>query len=224
MEIRIRILLLTGLLALSGCSMFRGAETADAPAPASATGESQSAIVPQVERREVRLTDIANENWEAGAFVGALSVEDFEVNMVYGARLAYHISEDFFAEGVVGSSDAGLSSYERVSGSGPLLTSKERQFRYWTAGFGWNVLPGEMFLRGDRAYNSAIYLVAGAGSTSFAGADRFTVTFGTGIRMLIGDSLAAHLDFRDHIMEVDVFGKSKQTHNFEASLSLSGFF
>jgi outer membrane beta-barrel protein len=223
METRIRILLLTGLLALSGCSTFQGTRTAEAPAPAAAANESSAAVVPQVDRREVRVSDIANEDWEAGAFVGVLSVEDFEVNMVYGARLAYHISEDFFAEGMVGSSDAGLSSYERVSGS-PLLTNSERQFRYWSAGFGWNVLPGEMFLSGKRAYNSAIYLIAGAGSTSFAGADRFTVTFGAGARVLIGDSLAAHVDFRDHIMEVDVFGKSKQTHNFEATLSLTGFF
>ena len=38
------------------------------------------------------------------------------------------------------------------------------------------------------------------------------------------DWLAAHLDIRDHVLEVDVVGTNKQTHNFEATLSLTGFF
>jgi outer membrane beta-barrel protein len=224
METRIRIFLLTGLIVLSGCATTRGSDSAESPTPAPGGSESSSVITPQVERREVRVADIDTENWEAGAYAGSLSVEDFEVNVVYGARLAYHISEDFFAEGLFGTSDAGVSSYERLSGSAPLLTNSERQFRYWSAGFGWNVLPGEVFLGGKRAYNSAVYLTAGAGSTRFAGDDRFTVTLGAGARVLITDWLAAHLDIRDHILEVDVVGKSKQTHNFEATVSLTGFF
>jgi outer membrane beta-barrel protein len=224
METRIRILFLSGLLALAGCATTRGNEPAQAPVPAAPGVESTSVITPQVERREVKVADIDTENWEAGLSFGSLSVEDFEVNLVYGARLAYHISEDFFAEGLFGTSDAGTSSYERLSGSAPLLTNSERQFRYWSAGLGWNVLPGEVFLGGKRAYNSAVYLTGGFGSTRFAGDDRFTVTLGAGARVLITDWLAAHLDIRDHILEVDVVGKNKQTHNFETTLSLTGFF
>jgi outer membrane beta-barrel protein len=224
METRIRIFLLTGLLALSGCATTRGGAASDSPATATSGGEPTSVITPQVERREVRVADIDTENWEAGAYIGSLSVEDFEVNPVYGARLAYHISEDFFAEGLFGTSDAGVSSYERLSGSAPLLTDGERRFRYYSIGFGWNILPGEVFLGGKRAYNSAVYLTGGAGATSFAGDDRFTVTLGAGARVLIKDWLAAHLDLRDHILEVDVVGKSKQTHNYEATVSLTAFF
>jgi outer membrane beta-barrel protein len=88
------------------------------------------------------------------------------------------------------SPDAGLSSFERLSGSAPLLTDSEREFKYYSLGFGWNVLPGEVFLGGSRAYNSAVYLTAGAGSTTFAGGDRFTVTLGAGARLLIRDWLA----------------------------------
>ena len=77
---------------------------------------------------------------------------------------------------------------------------------------------------GSRAYNSAVYLTAGAGSTTFAGGDRFTVTLGAGARVLLTDWLAVHLDIRDHILEVDVVGTNKQTHNFEAVVSLTAFF
>lgn len=224
METRIRILLLSAALAFAGCATTPAAppETEQAAAPAGT--ESPSVITPQVQRREVRVADIDTENWEAGAYIGSLSVEDFEVNVVYGGRLAYHITEDFFAEGILGTSDAGISSYERLSGSAPLLTESEREFRYYSLAIGWNVLPGEVFLGGTHAYNSAVYLTAGAGSTRFAGDDRFTVTLGAGARVLLRDWLAAHLDIRDHVLEVDVVGTNKQTHNFEATLSLTAFF
>jgi outer membrane beta-barrel protein len=224
METRIRLLLLTGVLALAGCATTRDAAPPQGGATAPEGVESTSVITPRVERREIRVADIDTENWEAGGYIGSLSVEDFEVNIVYGARLAYHISEDFFAEGILGTSDAGVSSYERLSGSAPLLTDGERRFRYYSLAFGWNVLPGEVFLGGKRAFNSAVYLTAGAGGTRFAGDDRFTVTLGAGARVLLRDWLAAHLDIRDHVLEVDVVGKNKQTHNFEATVSLTAFF
>jgi outer membrane beta-barrel protein len=228
MENWIRVLLLTAVLGMAGCAWMPWRdqpETAKTPAVEPAgSDENQVVIDPQVERRDVRPAHIDTENWEAGAYVGSLSVEDFEVNVVYGARLAYHINEDFFAEGIVGFSDAGLSSFERLSGSAPLLTDSEREFTYYSLGFGWNALPGEVFLGGKRALNSAIYLTLGAGGTRFAGGDRFTVTMGAGARVLIKDWLAAHLDIRDHVMEIDVLGKNKTAHNFEATLSLTAFF
>jgi len=201
----------------------RGDAEAEPPPPPESAG-TPVVIDPQVERREVKAAKIDTENWEAGPYVGSLSVEDFEVNLVYGARLAYHLSEDFFAEAIAGTSDAGLSSYERLSGGAPLLTDTERQFTYYSLGFGWNALPGEVFLGGERAYNSAVYLTLGAGSTRFAGADRFTITLGAGARVLFRDWLAMHLTIRDFVMDVDVLGANKSTHNYEATLGLTAFF
>jgi len=224
MEARIRILLLTGAVALAGCASTRTAT--ESPGP-SATGdgarESTSVITPEVERREVKPPRIDTENWEVGAYVGSLSVEDFEVNIVYGGRLAYHITEDFFVEGTIGTADAGVSSYERVTGN-KLLTKGQREFSYYDLSFGWNVLPGEVYLGGDRAFNSALYLIGGVGSTSFAGDERFTVSIGAGARILLQDGLALRFDVRDRILAVDVFGKDERTHNFEAALSVTGFF
>ena len=226
METRLRILLLSAALLAAGCSHLpwrKGAEEAEPPPPPPA-GDTPVVIEPQVERRDVKPPEIDTENWEAGLYVGSLSVEDFEVNVVYGGRIAYHISEDFFAEAILGTSDAGLSSFERLSGGAPLLTDSERQFTYYSAGFGWNALPGEIFLGGKRAYNSAVYLTLGAGSTRFAGDDRFTLTAGAGARVLVRDWLAVHLDMRDHIMEIDVLGANKTSHNYEATLGITAFF
>jgi outer membrane beta-barrel protein len=226
METRIRILLLSAAILASGCSHMpwrKDAPEEPPPPPAGAEG-TPVVIEPEVERREVKPAKIDTENWEAGIYVGSLSVEDFEVNPVYGARIAYHISEDFFAEAIAGTSDAGLSSFERLSGGAPLLTDSERQFTYYSLGFGWNALPGEIFLGGKRAYNSAVYLTLGAGATRFAGDDRFTLTAGAGARVLIRDWLAVHLDMRDHIMEIDVLGANKTSHNYEASIGVTAFF
>lgn len=222
MENRVRLLLLTLLLAQSGCAWMRGGPPP--PEQPQASAQAPEVISPSVERRDVEVPRIDTENWEAGGYIGSLSVEDFEVNPVYGFRLAYHISEDFFAEALYATSNAGISSYERLSGSAPLLTESERQYRYYNLGFGWNALPGEVFFGSRRAYNSAIYLTGGVGSTRFAGDERFTVTLGAGARVLLTDYLALHLDIRDHVLEVDVVGTSKQTHNFEATVSLTGFF
>ena len=124
MENWIRIFLLSAVILASGCSYMpwrKDVPEAEPPPPPEA-GEAPVVIDPQVERREVESAKIDTENWEAGAYIGSLSVEDFEVNLVYGARIAYHLSEDFFAEAIAGTSDAGLSSYERLSGGAPLLT------------------------------------------------------------------------------------------------------
>jgi outer membrane beta-barrel protein len=227
MENRIRFLLLSAVVAMAGCSSlpWRDDKPVEAPATvAPAEGETPVVIEPQVERRDIKPAKIDAENWEAGLYVGSLSIEDFEVNVVYGGRIAYHISEDFFAEAIVGTSDAGLSSFERLSGGAPLLTDSEREFTYYSLGFGWNALPGEIFLGGKRALNSAVYLTLGAGSTRFAGDDRFTLTGGAGVRVLVKDWLAVHLDMRDHVMEIDVLGREKTSHNYEATLSLTAFF
>lgn len=224
MENRLRILLLSGALAAAGCSHLPWRDRAPAGEPPEETQETPVVVEPQVERREIEPPEIDTENLEAGLYLGSLSVEDFEVNVVYGARFAYHINEDFFAEAIAGTSDAGLSSFERLSGGAPLLTDSERQFTYYSLGFGWNALPGEIFLGGKRAYNSAVYLTLGGGGTRFAGGDRFTLTAGAGARVLIRDWLAVHLDMRDHVMDVDVLGANKSTHNFEATLGITAFF
>lgn len=221
METRLRLLLLIPLACLAGCAAVRGGSTPAEPAADSA--ERGAVIAPQVERREVSVAAIDTENWEAGAYVGSLSIQDFGVKFLYGGRLAYHINEDFFVEGSIGTADAGFSSYELVTGE-RLLTKGQREFSYYDLSFGWNVLPGQVFFGGDRAFNSALYLIGGVGSTSFAGDERFTVNIGAGARILLQDGLALRFDVRDRILAVDVFGQDRRTHNFEAALSLTGFF
>jgi outer membrane beta-barrel protein len=231
---RLLFLIVAATLALPGCSLIRrigGGEpelpqASNEPAPAAAEPASQERpiIEPEVERREVRRTRIDTEDFELGVYGGVLSIEDFESNVVYGARLAYHLTEDFFLEGTLGQSRAGRTSYENLSGAADLLTDDDRDYTYYALSLGWNALPGEIFVGENRAYNSAFYFVLGLGSTTFAGDDRFTVNGGFGYRILPTDWVAVHFDVRDHVYDIDLLGEKKIVNNLEAHLGLSIFF
>ena len=226
MESRFRVLfLIAAMISLSGCAATKnlfGFGNESAPPP-SAEGPGQ-VIDPEVERRVVKEPAIDREDFEVGAFVGIMSVEDFGSDVVYGVRLAYHITEGFFLEGTVGQSEAGLTSFEELSGGARLITSSQRTFTYYNLNLGYNILPGEVFLGEGRAYNTNLYLIAGLGSTRFAGDDRFTVNLGAGYRFLLNDAVALHLDFRDHLFDIDLLGEEKTAHNLEAHLGFTVFF
>ncbi len=111
-----------------------------------------------------------------------------------------------------------------MSGSAPILTDDQRKLSYYDLSVGWNLLPGEVFIGRDRAFATSLYVTAGAGNTSFAGDDFFTLVIGTGYRMLMTDWLALHVDIRDRMWDSDLLGTSKTTHNFELELGLSAFF
>ncbi len=218
MESWFRILFLIGcVLTLSGCAAFGDKE---APPPAS---EPPGQVVdPEVERREIKEAKIDREDFEVGAFAGIMSIEDFGSDPVYGIKLAYHVTEGFFVEASVGQSEAGKTSFEELSGGALLF--EDRDLTYYNLNLGYNVLPGEVFIGEGRAYNTNFYLIAGLGSTSFADDDRFTVNFGAGFRFLLTDAIAIHVDFRDHLFDIDILGREKTTHNLEGTIGVSVFF
>lgn len=224
MESRIRIFLLRSaaavlvLVTVAGCAS-RGLEEE------AAADQARPVIDPQVERRDVAPPDIDTEDFEVGASFGFMSIEDFGSNSAWGLRLAYHVSEGLFAEATYGQTDAGKTSYENLSGSqAPLLSNDDREYSWYDLSLGWNLLPGEVFIGRNHAFNSALYVVIGAGNTSFAGDDFFTFVYGAGYRVLATDSIALHFDVRDHMFDIDITGEDKTTHNIEFNLGATWFF
>jgi outer membrane beta-barrel protein len=210
---------------LSGCAATKNLfGFGDEEAPPPSAEPAGQVIDPEVERREIKEPKIDRENWEIGGYVGLMSIEDFGSDLSYGLRVAYHLTEGFFVEGTAGYSQAGLTSFEVLSGGARLISDSERDFIYYNLNVGYNILPGEVFLGEGRAYNTNLYLIAGLGSTSFAGDDRFTVNFGAGYRFLLTDSIALHADVRDHLFDIDLLGEEKTAHNLEAHLGVTVFF
>jgi len=182
-------------------------------------------VSPDLERREIREAQIDSENIEVTAYLGGImNVEDFGSNALYGGALAYHINEDLFMEAAYGQSELGESSYERLSGSAPLLTDEQRKLSYYDLSLAWNLFPGEYFLFDKLALNSSFYLIGGIGNTDFADDSHFTYNVGAGVRVLTSDWLAVRLDFRDRVFDHEIFGEAQTTNNLSAQLGVSVFF
>ena len=109
MEIRLSSVLLAAAL-LSGCGWFhRGEKPSDQVVVEEPAGEP-SIVEPQVNRRVVKTPKIKAKDFELGGYFGALSIQDFGTNPIYGVRAAYHVSEDIFLEGFLARSKAGTTS------------------------------------------------------------------------------------------------------------------
>jgi len=186
------------------------------------TPPMEQVIQPEIDRRPVRIPRIDTENFEIGAFVGILSIEDFGAKPVYGGRLVYHVNEDYFVEAVLGKST--VSDQALCDLGLCLFPNREEDLTYYAFSVGLNLFPGEIFPSPKRAMTSTIYVVAGLGSTSFIDEKRLTLNVGIGIRVLPVDWLALHISMRDYLFESDILGEQKIKNNFELTFGASVYF
>jgi len=204
-------------LALVIAAIGAAAQTA-APPPADATP-----IVPQVERRSLTLPAFPSRDFEVGGFVGTYATENFGASVVYGLRVGYHITEDWFVEGAYASTQVSDANFRQILPGGIFVTDKER-LSYYNLSAGYNLLPGEVFLGTKQARATAIYLVGGVGSTDFAGQKRQTFNVGFGWRILLGERGALRIDLRDHLYSLDLLGRNQSTQNLEATVGFGWHF
>lgn len=202
--------------------------SAQAPAPAAGPAganapPNEQVIEPAVPRRPVRLPRIPNSDWEIGAFVGTYATESFGANMVYGGRLGYHVTEDFFVEAAYGQTKVSDENFRAILPGG-VFPQAEQTLRYYNLSVGYNLLPGEVFFGSRLAKASALYLMAGVGSTKFLEQNKQTVNFGLGLRVFLKDWAAIQVDFRDHVYPLDLLGRRKDTQNLELSTGVTFFF
>ncbi len=179
---------------------------------------------PKVERRDVEREAIDTENWEVGVYYGVIGIEDFGTNELVGARVAYHVTEDFFIETSYAQSRAGFSSFERLNGNVVLLTPEQREYAQFNLGLGFNLLPGEGFIGEELAFTSSLYLITALGSTDFAGEQRSTIMVGGGYRVLFTDWLTMHLTLKDHLYDIELLGTAKTASDLEISTSITIYF
>lgn len=181
-------------------------------------------IQPDIERLEFQESKINPDNFEVILSFGLLSIEDFSTSSVIGAKFAYRVSENFFTDIEFGFSSAGKTSIEVLLPSTPILSSDERDFTYYLINVGYDLFPGESFVSDNTTFNTALYVIAGAGNTEFAGRDNFTFSWGFGYRVVTNNYLTVYADVRDHTFEIDLFGEDKRTHNMEISFGVGFYF
>ncbi len=200
---------------------------AQAAAPADMSTERKPAneqvIVPQVDRREVKLPKFPSNDIELGLFTGSYATQNFGTSSVSGVRLGYHITEDVFVEGSYGLTKVSDELVRSVLAAG-ILASPSEKLSYYNLSVGYNLLPGEVFIGKNTAKASAVYVIGGVGSTNFAQRRRQTFNFGLGVRVFMADWAAVQVDMRDHIFSLDLLGKNQRTQNLELTAGLTVFF
>lgn len=187
-------------------------------------------LEPQILRLELDEDELDNENFEIGLYIGRISVEDFGVNNAISASLAFHISEDFFAE--VNYGDSSLRPPLEQSFVGAVTFSNELDYRYYNFSVGAHILPGEVFIWRDWAFNSQVFLVGGVGVTEhYLGAKDTTYNLGVGYRLILTDWLALRAELYDHVFSRDAEvaealaeNKQRLVHNIEFRAGVSLFF
>lgn len=193
------------------------------PAAAQQAPASGQVVVPEVERRDVRLPRIPSKDLEIGVMLGSYGTQNFGTGMVGGLRLGYHITEDVFVEGTYGSTRVDDDNYRQVLPGG-LFPSGKETLKYVSLSAGVNVLPGEIFIGRNRAKASQVYVIGGIGSTRFIDQRKQTFNLGVGLKVLLTERTAIRVDMRDHIFSLDLLGKRERTQNLELTAGLSYFF
>ncbi|MFZ9039419.1 MAG: outer membrane beta-barrel domain-containing protein [Gammaproteobacteria bacterium] len=186
--------------------------------------EQTNLIEPQIERTEFDESLIETDDFEIAVYAGYLAVENFDTNLVYGARLGYHVTEDFFVQVAYGTSEVGETSFEILDPGATLLSDDQRELEYYLFTLGFNLFPGEAFITDSTTFNTVFYLIGGIGNTEFAGEDAFTIVYGVGHRTLFLDGFSVDIEMRDLIFEQDIFGEEESTNNLELTVSLNLFF
>jgi outer membrane beta-barrel protein len=209
-----------GALVLS-LGTLAAAQTAPNPQPEKPANEQ--VIVPEVDRRDVKLPRFPSKDFEFGIFGGTYSAQNFGSSGVAGLRVGYHITEDFFAQVNYAQTKVSDESFRQILPGGVFVTPKEK-LTYYNLSAGYNVLPGEVFIGSNWAKATAIYLMGGVGSTKFIQQKRQTLNFGLGVRLMLADRWALQVDLRDHIYSLDILGKRQSTQNLELTGGISVFF
>lgn len=215
-------LILIGCLLASGCSLLPGKKKDAEPQEVPQEEAPGQVIDPEVDRRQVTVPKIDTENWEVGLYVGVLSVEDFGSNAVYGARAAYHVSEDFFLEGAYESSEVSDSSFRNIGL--PIFPNENEDLTYYSFSLGYNFLPGEVFVGTKWAMTSSMYFIFGVGNTEFIDEDELTYSLGFGLRVLANDKFSLRLEAKDNIFQSDLLGTNEYKNNMEFNLGFGVFF
>jgi outer membrane beta-barrel protein len=180
-------------------------------------------VVPQVDRRDIGVPKFPSNDFEMGLFAGTYSTQNFGSSAVYGVRLGYHITEDFFVEGVYAQTKVSDEEFRQILPGG-IFAQERTKLSYYNFSVGYNILPGEIFIGSRRARPSQLYVIAGVGSTKLDVQRRPTFNAGFGYRVFLADWMALQLDMRDHMFSLDLLGKRQSTQNLELTGGLTVYF
>jgi outer membrane beta-barrel protein len=209
--------------ALAGAPLAALAADAAPAAKAEPKTANEQVIVPEVDRRDVKVPRIPSNDFTIGLFAGSYATQNFGSSAVGGIRLGYHITEDFFVEANYARTKVSDEMFRQILPGGVFVSEKQKLSYYSVMG-GWNLLPGEVFIGKNTAKASALYVVLGVGGTQFVDQKHQTISFGLGTRVFLTDWASLQVDMRDHRYSLDLLGKRQSTNNLEFTVGSTFFF
>jgi outer membrane beta-barrel protein len=216
-----KIVTLLAVLALPAWGQTAAPPGALASAPGQTAAEQ--VIVPEVQRREVKRPKYPSNDFAVGLYGGTYATQNFGASTVGGVRLSYHVTEDIFVDATLGRSTISDEAFRQVLPGG-IFVNRTEVLSYYAISAGYNVLPGEAFFGRSTAKATQGYILAGVGSTDFAGQKRQTIHAGFGMRLILADWFSMQADVRDHVFTLDLLGKRQSTQNLEVTAGLTLFF
>ena len=208
------------LLALLAAAALCTPATAQTTTPSSAT---EQVIVPQVERRDVKRPKYPSNDFAFGLYAGTYATQNFGASTVSGLRVSYHVTEDIFVDATLGRTKVSDQNFRQILPGG-IFVNRSEKLSYYAVSAGYNVLPGEVFFGRNVAKATQGYILAGVGSTDFAGQKRQTFHAGFGLRLIVADWFSVQADVRNHIFTLDLLGRRQSTQNLEVTAGLTLFF
>ena len=83
-------------------------------------------VIPQVDRRDIAKPKFPSNDFEINLFTGTYATQNFGSSWVYGGRLGYHITEDFFVEAAYGQTKVSDELFRQILPGGIFATTSEK--------------------------------------------------------------------------------------------------
>ena len=178
---------------------------------------------PQVDRRDIEKPKFPSNDFEIGLFTGSYATQNFGSSWVYGARIGYHITEDFFVEGVYGA-DQGQRRAVPADPAGRHLPAGHGKARLLQPVDRLQPVPRRDLHRRQAGQAVPVLPHRRRRQHQVRRSEKPTFNVGFGYRVYLADWVALQLDLRDHIFSLDLLGKRQNTQNLELTGGLTFYF
>ena len=180
-------------------------------------------IEPVKKAKEIKSAAIDDERFELGAYLGVISLEDFNTVSMLGLSASYHVFPKWILSVAYGKSGSPEAAFEQQE-DGDFVEDRDAGFEYVSLLGSYQLLEGRSFLGVNKKYSTHLFVDAGVEDVTFAGESQTGVVFGATYKMVLTDWLTTDLRMRDHVVERTFLGDEKTTHNIEMVLALQALF
>jgi outer membrane beta-barrel protein len=180
-------------------------------------------IEPEKTVTNVQAAAIDKEHFELGFYLGSVSVEEFNTNLVTGLSLTYHINSNWLTQAQYAVSKVQRAAFEDTSGF-VFLSEDDLNYEYLRIMGGYKIIDGRSFLGKRHKYNSAVYFLAGISDLDFAGSRNQGLALGLSYRTVITDWLTMNLDINNTTVNLKLFNDEKKANNTEMTIGVNALF